>query len=362
MFRWVLLALLAISGIAIILSGSAEEIRIGVSAPASGPVAQIGTWAVNGMVLAVDEINGAGGINGKPIRLLIEDDKCSASEGIRTINKLVYNDRVSIIIVYCGAVTGTAASLAENSSVIYSISVRTEPLEGRYPFLFSMAPPPELEAKLISQHMISRNISRVTILHQSDFFGETYKNKFKKSFAEMGGIVSLEGSLDNFQSPDFRSDISKAKEAGADAIFTSFNPAQYGIILRQAKELGFNGSFYSVWNTQSSLMLNVSGELAEGIIYTYSFKEPETEKYKNFRKRYTERFGTEPDYNAANGYDAIMIASAALKKCREYECIINNTRNISHTGFSGTFSFVNGSATKDVFLKTVRNGTFEELK
>src|SRR3989344_2582821 len=358
---YVVVAVVAIIYMAIFAIGQPKgEIIIGVSAPSTGPVALVGMWAVQGVELAIEDVNTNGGINGRQLRLVIEDDKCNANEGVKTLNKLVQADMAKIIVVYCGAVTGAATTIAENKSIIYSISIRTEPLEGKYPFLFNMAPSPEREVELIAAHMVLNNITRVALLHQSDFFGETYKNKFKRAFSDRGGTVIVEGSLDNFQNPDFRSDLLKAKALDVQAIFTSFNQAHYSVILKQSKEIGLGVKFYSVWNTESVLMLNLSGDLAEGVIYTYSFQGSEEDNYKKFRNIYMEHYGKEPEYNAANGYDTIMIVSTALKQCGEdIECIQNVTANIKEfSGVSGQFGFVNGSADKGVFFKTIKGGTF----
>ncbi len=338
--------------------------KIGVSTPLTGPVAKLGEWSLDGMRLAVDKINKEGGIKGKKIELIVEDDKCDAKEGANTVQKLVNIDKVKNLVVYCGAVAGAVVNIIDGKALTHSLSVRTEALEGKYPFFFNLAPAPEKETSRIAQYMYDQGIRKVTVLYQSDFYGETYRNKFKKSFTALGGEVVNEGTVDNLSTPDFRTYILKAKEMKSQAVFTSFNAAQYSVILKQSKELGFDGKFFSVWNTENNILLNTAKELANGIIYTYSFNPSMVSGYDIFKKEYEEVYKSTPEFNAANGYDSIMFMASVIKECSDdIQCMITKTNALENiksvTGFK---RFVNNIVDKDIYLKTVKEEKFEFIK
>ncbi len=340
---------------------SGEAIKIGVSLPLSGAVAASGEWALNGMRLATDEINNSGGVDGRKIDLIIEDDKCNAKEGVNVVNKLLNDSSIKSLIIYCGAVTEAIAGIINSRALTYVISVRTESLEGKYPFLFNMAPAPEKEARILAQYAYNGGIRKIAIIRQADFFGETYKNKFKKAFTDLGGQIVIDSFLDNAAVPDFRTDLTKAKSLGAEGIFTSFNTSQYATIIKQANQFGMNIRFFSLWNTENKALLSAVGDLANGIVYTYTFREnANPDKYQAFKEAYISRYNIPPEANSANGYDSIFLITNAVKKCGDkVKCLIDETSKISnYSGVSGTITFENNVADKEIYLKTVKNGQF----
>jgi len=340
-----------------------QEVIIGVSAPLTGPVAALGIKAVNGMQLAVDEINNSGGVNGKQLKLVVEDDKCNADEGVHTVNKLLNVDGTKSLVVYCGAVTGAIAPLVEEKALTLSISIRTEPLEGKYPELFNMAPSPQKEAEKMANYIYSKDIKRVAILYQSDFFGGTYKDKFSTAFTKLGGTITMTGTLDNTAQPDFKTDLIKAKDLNSKAIFSPFNAPQYAVILKQAKELGYSPQFFSTWNIESPQLISTTGKLADGIIYTYTFTPNTNSVYEKFRQNYFNKFGENPELNSANGYDSISILAQAIMVCDEnIMCMANEVQSIKdYQGTSGKITFQNQMAEKEIFIKTIKEGKFVVL-
>ena len=337
-----------------------KEYNVGVSAPLTGPVESLGQWTVQGMNIAIQEINDAGGIRGKNTTLIVEDDKCVAAQGVDSVNKLVTIDNVDALVVYCGAVTSAIVPKINETIPIYSISIRTENLEGKYPFLFNIAGSPEQEIQTLSETMKNQDIKKVAVFYQSDFFGQTYHNKFKRYFEEQGGIIAVDSSLSNLANPDFRTDLLKAKEANVDAIFTSFNAAQYAVILKQAKELDMHVRFYSLWNTESKPLIDAAGNLTEGITYTTSFNPKENKAYDIFARKYYDRYHELPEYNAAAGYDTMMIIKNTLNICdTDRECMIRETNKMADfSGVTGSFDFVNQVADREFFIKTIHNHEF----
>ncbi|KKQ77697.1 MAG: Extracellular ligand-binding receptor [Candidatus Kuenenbacteria bacterium GW2011_GWA2_42_15] len=369
---WILVLIVAVIIVGLIIflpksknSADKESIKIGASLPLTGPVSLPGTWALEGMKLAVEKINSQGGVNGRKLELVVEDDVCNAKTGTDTTNKLVNVDNVKLLVVYCGAVMSSAVNVIDGKALTFSISIRTEDLENKYPFLFNLTPSPEKEMSILSKNIYDSGIKKVAIFHQSDFFGETYKNKFKKVFNDLGGEITVEGTLGNLANPDFKTDLIKAREKGTQAIFNSFNPAQFSVILKQAKELGLNVKFFSSWNAENKLLIDTAGNLTEGIIYTYSFKkETDDNNYAIFEKDYKDRYSNIPETNASNGYDGVMIIAKVVEKCNEdVQCLIKETNRIeNYQGVSGIITFKNGVADKQTYLKTIKNGQFVPLE
>ncbi|MEK7106401.1 MAG: ABC transporter substrate-binding protein, partial [Patescibacteria group bacterium] len=155
-----------------------------------------------------------------------------------------------------------------------------------------------------------------------------------------------------------------AKAAGVQAIFTPFNPAQYVVLLKQADELNLKVPFFSVWTTESPVLIDQAKQLTEGIIYTYAFSEGSTIAYGAFKDSFFKKYNHYPDINASNGYDVIKLLAQGAKSCSgNVQCMIDKTNSIEkYDGMSGSFSFKNNVADKKVFLKTIKDGKFIEYK
>lgn len=174
-----------------------------------------------------------------------------------------------------------------------------------------------------------------------------------------------DSSIDNFATPDFRTDLAKIKSLGVDTIFTPFNPVQYITVVDQARELGLDVNFYSSWNTENQVNIDRMGSLAEGIVYSYSFKDDgSNKKYQEFYKNYLNKFNESPEANASNGYDSIYLIAKSIEKCGEdVSCLIKDTKSIkNYQGVSGNITFKDNIADKETFVKTIRNGGFEFLE
>ncbi|MBT3537028.1 ABC transporter substrate-binding protein [Candidatus Woesearchaeota archaeon] len=333
-----------------------EDIEIGFSLPLTGPVALYGEWALQGAQMAVDDINRAGGINNRLVRLIVEDDKCSPTEGTKTVSKLLDVDGLDKIIVYCGAVTPAVAPITEGKALTYSISVRTDPLIGKHPHLFNMPPAISNEMDKLAEHVIDNGVTKVAIFHQHDFFGQSYREHFQRAFEQNGGEITIIESVDKFESADLRTALLKAKEHRTEAIFTSFNPPHFANLLKQAGEYDVDVKFIGPWLSQTKLLVNTVGKSAYGVTYTYPFRVDESD----FAVRYEVKYGEEPEMNAAFAYDAIMLMAGIGSNCDSVDCMVSESRNVfDYNGASGVFSFTEEQvAEREVFVKQITENGF----
>ena len=160
---------------------------------------------------------------------------------------------------------------------------------------------------------------------------------------------------------DFRSYLLKIKQrAPTDILLITLSNAS-AVALKQSHDLNVKAQFYTL-GVESPALIELAGELAEGILYPYSYDNSSNQRaVSQFKERYRSTYGEFPDAVAANSFDAAMLLSNCFEthgtKTAEVKKCLYQTTN--YTGASGTFSIdKNGDAVKDLIIKTIRNGKF----
>jgi branched-chain amino acid transport system substrate-binding protein len=364
----IVLVLAAIAGALIYMPPAGpEEIKIGAILPLTGEAAKYGEDAKLGIDFAVEEINAAGGINGKKIQVVYEDSQAAPSQGVAAIQKLITVDKVPVIIgAMASSVTLAIAPIAEENKVVLlspasSAAKITE--AGDYIFRneFSDAYGGKVQAESTWDEL---GIRDVAILYVNNDYGVGVADTFEETFESLGGNIT---AIESFEqgATDFRTQLTKIKDSYPDAIVV-FGYNEVILILKQAKELGIETQILCNPMFEDPEILEKLGDLAEGVIYVYygGFDpKSEEEQIKVFVSSFSEKYGREPGYYSALSYDAMKIISLAIEKgAFKSEGIKSALYAIKdYPGLTGTTTFdENGDVIKPVTLKTVRNGEFVE--
>jgi branched-chain amino acid transport system substrate-binding protein len=200
---------------------------------------------------------------------------------------------------------------------------------------------------------------RLGIIYFNNDFGISYKESLKKELSKTQGnveIVGEEGFL--LETSDFRTSLIKIKENNPDAVFIVGTALHYSNILKQAKELNINTQFLSMRSAEDPILIKISGEVAEGLIYTYPF---DSTKDLDFVKQFKARYNTIPDAYAAEAYEGFKLTAMAFAECnKDYDCIKDYLTNLKdYNSVFGKLSFdSNGDVYYEYFLKTVKDGQF----
>jgi branched-chain amino acid transport system substrate-binding protein len=361
----VLVLVLLVAGLVVlILDGNSVKnpsvTKIGISAPLTGFAAQYGERYMRGANMALEEVNA----NSKQkIELVVEDDQCAASGGTNVANKFFNIDKLHIQFVVCGASAPVFVPYVQNDDTLMLVNtVRTNTFEGKYPFLFNMLPSADAEMSKLADYIYNKEgIKEVALIYQTDFLGETYKDKFVKEFEQLGGTVKIIDGYDASAAKDYRATLNKVKDAHVTSVVNFIShPGNYDPLLRQAKELGLNLNFFSQYFAQNPLLLTTSGDLANGIVYTYSFKEPDTASYNTFKEKYKAKYGEDPETYAISAYESVMLVGQLNKDCKEdVKCMIAKLNSgKAYTGLIGDMKFKDNARDVPVYMKAVQNGQF----
>ena len=275
-----------------------DTITLGAYGPITGPAAYIGLAGRDGMNLAIKEINAAGGINGRKIAVVFEDDAHSPTRALAAVKKLVEQDKVFAIMSVAGsnATVGTIDYLRDKGAVMY-VSIASAP-PVTWPFARNLfrggttesARYGELYAEYLATNAQNK---RIAIMHGRE---EYPRNEAEATIAKLKSWFNIEPVARaefNINDKDFTSQLITAQKANPDVIAFFGNPAEAAIAMRQARELGLKQPFFVGSNMVDPSLITAARNNAEGVTgfslipYLPGSNAPEMKQWEaNWRKEY----------------------------------------------------------------------------
>ena len=317
--KWTVpLGLLAVLALVLTACGGEEApFKIGVMESVTGPGETYGNVAVEAKQMAVDEINEAGGIDGRMLELIVEDSKCSAQDSITAYRKLTDVDGVKIILgTSCSGAMLGAAPLAESDGVVLFSGLATNPdiaAAGDYIFRTSMS---DAQLGIDTGNVMWADGARTlaTITEATDY-AEGVRRTSVAQFEKRGGELVAEERYAS-DVTDFRSQLTKLMGANPDAIHVAAQSEfAGGTIVKQLRELGYDGLLYSEVVPVGATALEIAGESATGLKAVTADLDPANNKARevlaNFKKRYD--YVTLAWY-LGSAYDNVYITAECLKE------------------------------------------------
>ena len=346
-----------------------EVITIGVITPLTGEGATYGQATQRGVDLAIEEINNSGGINGKNMKVIYEDDKMNPMEGTKAIKKLIDVDKVPVIIgAFGSSITLAIAPIAnQNKVVLFSASSTADALKDAGDYFFRSVPSNSVQGKSATEFAINiLKAKTVAILYMNNDYGLSLTKSFEENFKNLGGKIIIKENY-NPNDKNFRTQLLKIKNTKPDIIFYPGHYNESAQILKQAKEFNIKVPFIGGDGSYSPELISIAGNAAEGSYYTlmamgYGIADEEMNKFVSaYKKKYNE----EPDVYSAYAYDAIQIIANAIKNggysADGIKTALYKTKDFK--GITGITSFdKNGEVNKSFYIYEIKNGNFELFK
>jgi branched-chain amino acid transport system substrate-binding protein len=296
-----------------------SAIEIGFFGDLTGPTFNFGLSAKNGVLMAVDEINQAGGINGHKIDIVIEDDKGSPEEAARVTGKLI--DRYKVIAIIAAGASGNslaASPKAQAAHVPLIAPSSTNPAvtqAGDYIFRACFIDPfqGEVMAKFAANTLEAKKAA--IMLDFNSPYSRGLTEFFELSFVKLNGQIVVKQSFSQGDA-DYRGQLSAIKTANPDVIYI---PGYYGdvaIIAKQARQLGLNVPLLGADGWDAPELWELGGDALNNsyISNHYSADDP-SETIQKFVHAYRQRYGNlTPDAHAALAYDALRFLAEAIQK------------------------------------------------
>jgi len=348
-------------------SGGGDTIKVGEFASLTGKEATFGTSSHEGTLLAIEQVNAAGGVLGKKLELLTEDDQTKAGEPANAVNKLISKDGVVAIL---GEVASSrsleAAPICQQNKIPMISPASTNPTvtqEGDYIFrvCFNDTFQGGALANFASGTLKAKKVAILTDV-KSDYSKGLAKS-FKEKFATSGGKIGIELDF-NGGDKDFKGQLTAIKGDAPDAIFLPGYYNDVALICIQAKQLGMNIPIFGGDGWESESLLTIGKDAVEGHYFsTHCSPDQGTPEMKNFVEAYKKRFnGKTPDAMAVLGYDSAMVLVDAIKRAGTTEsAALRNAiaATKDYAGASGKFSLnADRDAVKALVFIQIKDGKF----
>ncbi|MBI3543035.1 MAG: ABC transporter substrate-binding protein [Deltaproteobacteria bacterium] len=301
---------------------AADEIVIGEVGSLTGSEATFGTSTRDGIDLAIKQINAAGGIKGKKVRVLILDDQSKAEEAATAATKLITQDKVVALLGEVASTRSLAmAPIAQSHQVPMITPSSTNPevtAKGNYVFRVCFIDPFQgmVMAKFAANTLHAK---RAAILRdvKSDY-SVGLSNFFTENFKKLGGEIVIDTSYSGGDA-DFKSQLTSIKTKNPDVIYVPGYYTEVGLIARQTKELGIKAPLLGGDGWDSEKLTEIGGQALDGSFfsnhYTPDDKSPVVQR---FITEYKTQFNIVPDGLAAMGYDAMIVLADAMKRAKSF--------------------------------------------
>ena len=333
-----------------------EKIRIGAVLPLTTRFADQGQASQQGILLAVEEINSRGGINGRQVEVLFENSECEAQKAATAMNKLVHTDGVKMVVGdICSSATLAMAPIAEENKVLLlnaGSTASTIRHSGDYVFRFWFSG--EEMGRMIAEKAFKSGITKMAVIYLNNDFGHSLEKNFSTRFEELGGTVVSKERVDT-ESTDFRTEFIKAEERNPDAYLLALYHDGILLALRQFREYSIDKEVFSHGGIALSALAS-EGEsgVLDGLLAPFAAEESE-----EFGARFREKFGQDPGVTADAAYDAIMVLAKVMEeKGTEIEKIKQGLYEIeNYPGVSGKITIDTfGETNRPLTLYKVENG------
>jgi branched-chain amino acid transport system substrate-binding protein len=374
--RWsawlVPLGLLIVLGAGSLASCSGQKpLRVGFAAQLSGVQGELGVQERNGVQLAVEEVNAAGGIDGRPIDLIVKDDLGTA-EGARTADRELLDAGVAAVIGHATSQATLAGLTVTDPArvVMLSPTATTPELSGRDDYFFRVVQA-GIAPSQFAEHLGGRlGQKRVAVIYDTDNAGYStgYLRAFLDKFRSLGGRMAAEASFSSRAQPDFMPLVARLRASDPDGLLVIASDIDTALIAQRTRLMGWQIPLSTTAWAQTETLINDGGKAVEGMqieISSAASLSPKTPRYLTFLSRYRARFGQTPSFGAVAGYDSAQVLAAALRKtdgkAQDLPQALLGIKNFQ--GLNDVFSFdAHGDVDRPIHFGVIRDGTYVSVE
>ena len=358
-------------GLAFVVSGvaSAETLKLGVAGPHSGDLASYGIPTTKAAELVVKQINAKGGVNGKQVELVIEDDVCKPEIATNTATKLA-SEGVKIVVGHiCSGATKAALPIYKSAKIIVISPSATSPgltQSGDYPNFYRTIASDDAQAAKEVEFAISLGLKKIAVIHDKGDYGKGLA-EFAKKFIEENDrteVALYEGVTPG--AVDYSAVVQKIKHSGADAvIFGGYHPEASKIITQMRKKR-MKIVFISDDGVKDDTFIKVAGKYAEGVYATGPQDNSDNPLSKEAKDAHKKAFDKDPGAFYENAYAATLAILNAVEQAgsTDYDAVTKALHEAETDTPLGKIKFDNkGDATGVGFsMYQVRDGKYVEVK
>ncbi len=341
------------------------DILIGVPAPLSGSSASAGEDIVNGAQLSADAINAAGGVLGKQIKIVSQDDACTAQTGAQAAAKLVSQGVVAVAGGYCSTAAFPELQAFHTAGIPFVMDASTNPqlTEQGFPEAFRTIFRDDEQgpfvAKFISGYLKAKTVA---VVNDNTTYAKGLADSTVSALKAAGVNVVYNDALTPGQS-DYTSILTKAGQSNPDVFYYSGYYAEFGLLLKQAKQLGLKFQMMGGDANNDPTLIKTAGDAAEGVLVDTAPLAQFLSSAKGYVSAYQAKYNSTPGPYGTYNYDGVGAIAAAIKKANSDKPadITAALKSMGdYEGITGTFHF-NAKGDRepvDYIIITVKDGKF----
>ena len=343
---------------------SGDKVRIGVFMSLTGTTANFGISSVNGIKMAAEEVNAAGGINGKQIELLVQDDRSDAQEAATIVTKFVTQDQVHAVLgEVASSRSSAAAPIAQNAKIPMLTPSSTNPeVTKKGDFIFRSCFIDPVQGAAIAQFAAKTLNAKTAALmvDRKNDYSTGLEEVINDTFTRMGGkIVATQSYQEGDQ--DFNAQLTSLKGANPEVIFVPGYYNDVGLIAKQARDKGITVPLVGGDGWDSTQLYAIGGTALNGSFFTNHYSPYDTDpKVQKFVNGYKAKYGGVPDALAATAYDAAHIMFDAIKRSKSLtgsDIRDSLAATKDYPGVTGTVTFnANRDAVKPIVMIEIKDG------
>jgi len=345
----------AILAASLLIAGPAlgqDTIRIGVTQPLTGAFAASGNYVTQGAKIAEEQINAGGGVLGRKIQLVIEDNKSNPTEAVATAEKLIGKDKVPVMM---GAWSSTLTLAIMPKLMEYGVPMLVETSSsGKIttsgnPWIFRISPTSEMEARAFAGNVKPLGIRKADFLATNNDFGLGASKEFSEMLRSQGVQVGVMETMDP-KATDFSAQLAKIKASGGDTLFVTTAVEQITLVLKQAREQQLKARIITTGGSNSpDQLIQQAGEAANGSLHLVFFTPwfPEAVKNPELAKKFVAEWNARKHpvgglTEGFRGWDGINTIVAAIKAAGKAEpaAIQKALWSVRVKGINGDIAFI----------------------
>lgn len=300
----------------------ASEVKIGALVPLTGPFAVYGSYTLDGMRFAVDELNARGGVLGARVVLVEADEKNDAKEAVAIFKRMAEVDRVTAVVGTISSGIGAVLSAeAEQAKVpLFLVAAGSHTIltkESRYTFRTCLPPAPT-NGELLANFVRDKGYKRVGVVIASYEWGFAIRDVLDQRLKQLQGVqYQIEEAP--LGETDFTTVLRKLQPLQPEVMILTGHPPGFPTITKQAIELGFQSAYYIASVQPPELMLRGVGDIGLGKLVTTTCVNSEAPEYKQLAEKFYQKYGKFFDHNAVTGYVTVMMIADAVEKTRSVD-------------------------------------------
>lgn len=299
-----------------------NEIRVGAFLSLSGADSTFGSDTREGVELAVEQVNAAGGVKGKRIHVIYEDDKSTTYEAVQKVRQLIDRNKVVAVLGEVASSRSLAGGLIANTSHVPMVTpsstavVVTKKRDWVFRTCFTDDQQGKVAARFVANDLQKKRVG--VFFAAQDSYSSGLAAAFRDETKRLGGEVVVEKAYQKGET-NFRTYLSELKAAEPEALFVPNYYNEMVLIARQAKELGIPGSIFvggDGWDS-TNLVDGAGAELEGAHMMNHYARDVPTEDSKQFLEAFNAKFDHDPSGLTAGGYDAARVLFDAIERSRD---------------------------------------------